>query len=67
MDTLSSKIDDAKEVATCLERRVAAVERANENRDKCLYNLLGRLHGLDKQLRGMTRREALKALKHGAF
>jgi hypothetical protein len=66
-NTLSSKIDDAKKVAVHLEERVAAVERANENRDKCLYNLLGRLHRLDQQLRQTPRTEAIKVLKPGGL
>lgn len=61
--TISSRIDDAKEVAARLGRRVAAVERANENRDKCLYNLLGRLHQLEGQLKGIKGSEALRALR----
>jgi hypothetical protein len=58
-----SRIDEATEVAARLVQRSAAVEAATQKRDNTLYKFLANLHQLDKQLRKMSMKEALKTLK----
>ena len=64
MTDIYSNIDQARAIARRLVRRNKVVARAERNRDLCLHRLFKSLHELDKKVRKMGGRQALKA-KYG--
>src|SRR3984893_6648081 len=64
MTDIYSNIDQARAIARRLVRRNKVVARAERNRDLCLHRFFKSLHELDKKVRKMGGRQALKA-KYG--
>jgi hypothetical protein len=64
MTNICSNVDEARVIAKRLIRRNEDFARAEKNRDACLYKFFDSLHELDRQVRKMGGRQALKA-KYG--
>ena len=64
MTNISTYVERAKRIAERLLRRNKEVARAERNRNLCLHKFFKSLHELDKKVRKMGGRQALKA-KYG--
>jgi hypothetical protein len=64
MTNICSNVEVARVIAKRLVRRNEGFARAENNRDACLYKFFESLHELDRQVRKMGGRQALKA-KYG--